>query len=82
MVVPQFESGMGLLPGFDDKMIVINPASINPTCMRGMETIKTNNTAHQHKQFGGYLDYIDTFAYYMIGMEMSTVGGSFWIDVI
>ena len=83
VVVPQFESGTGMFPAsFENRIIVVNPDRIAPTCMQGYETIYANNTGNLYKKNGGYLDYIDYFVQYMVGFQMTGVGGSFWIDVI
>jgi hypothetical protein len=81
--VSQFEEAVGIVPpAFANRLMVVNPNSFNPTCMTGYEPITMFNTASLSKSSGGYNDFVDWAVPYMIGFEMTTVGGSFWLDII
>lgn len=83
MVIPHFESRSNMFPAaFENRLLVVDLDSIIPVCMRGFEPMVVSNTGKLHKHQGGYNDYIDYFVEYMISMQMNTVDGNFWIDLI
>lgn len=82
VVVPQFELGTGMFPeAFSKRLIVLNPDTIYPTGLQGFQTITAGHTGDQLKGNGGYNDYIDYWCEYWVGLQMTTVGSSFYIDM-
>lgn len=83
IVVPLFEERSGMFPAaFANRLMVVDFDSIKPVVMTGTEPLKAFNTGSQHIYQGGYNDYIDYTVEYRVGMEFTTVAGSFWIDLI
>jgi hypothetical protein len=67
--------------GFARRLICIDPAKVFTTGIMGLPQIQARNTGSQHKDNGGYNDYIDYIVDYVLGTQVETVQGHFWIDM-
>jgi hypothetical protein len=67
---------------FENRYFVLDVDVVQPVCEDGQEPFMHGNTSSQYLHNGGYNDYIDYWVKANISMQMDTVDGCFYGDVI
>jgi len=83
--VPAFESYFNMFEeSFENRLFVLDMDKIIPVTLTGASQLTMGNTVSLSKNQGGggYNDYVDWYVSYIIGLEIHTVDGMFWIDLI